>query len=380
MDINAPWVRSLFTALPGVREGQRRVVGWHVHSLGYWFSSRQARAKPQPAPDIRGPTESKALVPGWTRFERLSTWLLSRRLRRTTHRLGRPEAIVYTLPQYAGVAEAFPDAFQVYYAYDGYRFYGGWNAEQIDALEKRILGSCDVAFAISHQLAEDLRQKTQTPVFYSPNAVSESFVSALAGPPAEKPPELQGLAGKIVGCVGQISGAGYDWPLIEALADAVPEANFVFIGPLLEGLRGSQAEVGRVFQKPNVRWLGPRPHSDLPKYISAFDVCFGPYQVNAIKNRSSPLRMYDYLCTNKPVLFTPIHEVCEHREFLEVGATAEECARLIRKTLSPEYRVDSRARRRFIQDNTWEKRAAILWQRICEANSQTVNSDFMTRR
>jgi hypothetical protein len=163
--------------------------------------------------------------------------------------------------------------------------------------------------------------------------------------------------------------------LIEQLVALTPEISFVFVGPLFDDPPGSRRNIERIFRKPNVRWLGAKPHNELSNYIARFDVCFGPYRVNAIKNRSSPLRMYDYLCTSKGILFTPIREVCERRELVEVAGTPEECALLIRRMVAPGYEVDQVKRRQFIEDNTWERRAEVLWQRIKETRMNPAVED-----
>lgn len=369
VDINASWVRSLVTALPGVSDGTRRLHAWQVYGLSYWFANR-SRISVAP-PTQSGLVECVVAVPGWTRFASISTALLTLKVSALIRRLGPPEAIIYTLPQYAGVAKKLVNCFQVYYAYDGYRFYGaGWDPEYIGALESQMLHTCDIAFAISRQLQEDFQQLTAKPVFYSPNAASAALVSQLALPTSAKPIELQNLPGKIVGCVGQISESGYDWPLIEGVVKALPDFTFVFVGPLADNPPGSRAEVERILALPNVRWLGPRPHTELGNYFAGFDICFGPYAITPLNQRRSPLRMYDYLCTTKPVLFTPISEVCQHSEYLEVGGTIEECVGLIRKMVASDYQVDLPARRRFLQDNTWEKRAARFWKTIADCRME----------
>jgi glycosyltransferase involved in cell wall biosynthesis len=364
IDVNASWMRSLMMALPGVREGATRLHAWQVYGSRYWLANRSRISAAKS--DQTGLVEDVVAVPGWTRLSRLSTAVLSWKVKRFLRRFGPPAVIIYTLPQYAGVAAKFANCFQVYYAHDAYRFYDAWDPVRIGELENQILNSCDLIFAVSRQLQADFQKLTAKPVLYSPNAVSATLVSQLALPSIEKPPELRSLPDKVVGCVGQISESAYDWPLIGGLASALPEFTFVFIGPLADHSPESLARVKRVLRLPNVRWLGPRPHAELGRYFAAFDICFGPYAVTPLKQRGSPLRMYDYLCTSKPILFTPISEICHHHEYVEVGGTVEECVGLIRKMASSDYPMDLAARRRFLLENTWEKRAEQFWSRVGE--------------
>ena len=91
----------------------------------------------------------------------------------------------------------------------------------------------------------------------------------------------------------------------------------MFIGPRVDQAPENVAEIQRVFGQPNVRWLGARPHSELPAYLKRFDLCLAPYALTPLKHSGSPLRLYDYLATDKPVLFTPISEACAHKDLIE---------------------------------------------------------------
>jgi len=155
--------------------------------------------------------ERTAVLPGWRAGQWLSTRILASILGRTIERFGVPDAIVYTLPQYAGLAERFCSYRQVYYAYDPYEFYSGWCGTRVKALEIRMLKACRAAFAVSRQLVDDLQKLSQTPVHYSPNAVSQAFIEALRKAAGPVPADLAHIKGKIVGCIGQIQPDAYDW-------------------------------------------------------------------------------------------------------------------------------------------------------------------------
>src|SRR5207253_3195701 len=93
-------------------------------------------------------------------------------------------------------------------------------------------------------------------------------------------------------------------------------------------------------QKPNVHHLGVKPHSELPSYLMHFDVCFNPLIVNDHNDRRSPLRLFDYLATDRPILSTAIREAYEHAPFIEIGDSLDSCIRLLQKMLAPDYRTD----------------------------------------
>ena len=128
--------------------------------------------------------------------------------------------MVYTLPQYARVANRGLHSgrsgrtTEVYFAYDPYACYTGWDPVAVAAGERDLLTHCAAAFAISPALAEDFRKRTSRPVFVQPNGVSEIFLAAFDGP-LPPPDDLPAGGPPVVGCVGQISRA-YDWDLIRS--------------------------------------------------------------------------------------------------------------------------------------------------------------------
>lgn len=55
------------------------------------------------------------------------------------------------------------------------------------------------------------------------------------------------------------------------------------------------------------------PYRDLPKYISIADVCLLPSYQNKIMNEIVPIKLYEYLAMNKPVISTLLNGI--YREF-----------------------------------------------------------------
>jgi glycosyltransferase involved in cell wall biosynthesis len=241
---------------------------------------------------------------------------------------------------------------RVYFAYDPYACYVGWDQAAVAAGERELLARCDTAFAISPALADDFRRLTDRPVFVQPNGVSEAFLTAFDRPlPA--PGDLPPGGPPVVGCVGQISRA-YDLDLLEDLVLRCPELCFAFVGPLFGEDALFQARVHRLFSTANVRWLGEKPHTDLPRYIQRFDVCLNPLRAEPCNDRRSLLRIYDYLASDRPIVSTAVAPALEHRPHVAIGRGAAELADLLHR---PPAAPDPAARRAHIRGHTWERRA-----------------------
>jgi glycosyltransferase involved in cell wall biosynthesis len=348
VDGNAPWVRALFEAMPAdVTVHALRPVG-------------PAAAFRRPGQLFRGwrktgPRwwERTNLVPSWSKLPWLSSAACGRHVRQRLAGLADP-VIVYTLPFYSRVAGGSGGVPKVYFAYDPYKCYTGWDRNAVAAGEVRLLQGCDAVFAISPALADDYRKLSNRPVFVQPNGVSASFLEAF-DMPLPPPDELPPGGPPVVGCVGQISRA-YDWDLLLEAARRCPEALFTFVGPVFPEGPEVQEQVDRVFAAPNVRWLGPRPHEQLPRYIQRFDVCLNPLRVDRCNDRRSLLRLYDYLASDRPIVSTTVASALDHRPHVEVGRDAVEIVALIRRLIvSPG--VDRKVRHEYIRQHTWERRA-----------------------
>ncbi|MFL5329784.1 MAG: hypothetical protein ACJ8C4_12805 [Gemmataceae bacterium] len=360
IDGNAPWVRSLFAGMPGeVAVDLLRVysavdyVRNHRGSMRQIFRWRQVDERTR---------ELTVLVPGWTRAYAASSAIVQSAVRRVRRNPEAATSLVFTTPFYARVAKSFPGVNRSYFAYDPFLAYD-WDATSVARLEKELLCECDSVFAISHALADDFSAHTSQPVHYLPNAVAESFLERLSNQREPMPEDLADLPRPIIGCVGQINRS-YDWDLIATISDALPHMSFVFVGPIFLESAEMTKRIQSVLSRPNVRHLGTKPHEDLPRYLMHYDVCFNSLEVNEQNHRRSPLRLYDYLATDRPILSTAIREAYEHRPFIEIGPTADDCVNLLRTMTSPDYRTDLVGRAQYILRNTWQNRAEQMLQWI----------------
>lgn len=347
-DGSAPWVRSLFLAMPADVE----VVFLDVVSLGRGLSPVLSALR------RKSPSAPHVVIPGWTRAFDLSSRLVRRALVRLVEGETTLTRIVYNLPQYAAVAEGMRGLVpQAYYAYDPYTFYD-WDVGRIRALEDRALACCDPILGISRRLQADFAERAGREALHCPNAVSSAFLRALAAAP-RLPPDLRGIPGPLVGCVGQMNDT-YDWGLLQALTERLPEITFVFVGPIIDEDAAARARIKAFMQGRNVLWVGPKPHDALPAYMNAFDVCLNPLLVSPRNDRRSPLRLYDYLATDKPVLSTPLAEVAALDGHVTTADTPAAMASLLRRMVEDPAPFVGPRRAEWIAANTWEHRARQL--------------------
>jgi teichuronic acid biosynthesis glycosyltransferase TuaH len=362
VDTEAPWNRSLLDALPpGVR-----IHGFRVRNAFSFPGGVRGQFQRVGRTERVSETwdDTWVSVPSWHRAFALSSWLVTRRIRKTIRSFGQPGAILFTSPWYARVAEQMDCPAKAYYAHDTFRFYA-WGRTKTIALEGRLLRNCNVGFGVARRVVADLRRLAETPVYYLPMATAWSPRQASTEGEAASEKDMESVRKPRAGCVGQIHSSVYDWDLIEHLSASFPSVHFLFIGPRFKEQSSSVANrIETVFARPNVHWLGPKPHAHLPAYLRCFDVCINPLCVSEHNHRRSPLRLFDYLTTDRPIISTAIADAFNHVPFVSIANDKEEFGRLLAEALKQKAAPDLERRRDYIAANTWHARADTFWQCI----------------
>jgi len=117
--------------------------------------------------------------------------------------------------------------------------------------------------------------------------------------------EELGLDGFIIGYVGVLR----EWvdlePVFGALKDLDAEIKMVVVGK-----EGGFNENVRLAKKcgvsDRVTFTGMVPYSQVPKYISAIDVCLIPFKKSQISESALPLKLFEYMACGKPAISTEL--------------------------------------------------------------------------
>lgn len=117
--------------------------------------------------------------------------------------------------------------------------------------------------------------------------------------------EELGLDGFIIGYVGVLR----EWvdlePVFGALKDLDAEIKMVVVGK-----EGGFNENVRLAKKcgvsDRVTFMGMVSYSQVPKYISAIDVCLIPFKKSQISESALPLKLFEYMACGKPVISTEL--------------------------------------------------------------------------
>ncbi|MEN3052315.1 MAG: glycosyltransferase family 4 protein [Candidatus Methanosuratincola petrocarbonis] len=113
------------------------------------------------------------------------------------------------------------------------------------------------------------------------------------------------LNGFIIGYVGVLR----EWvdlePVFASLSKLNKEIRMVIVGK--EGDFQHNLDLAKKYNvSERVLFTGVVPYSQVPKYISAMDVCLIPFKTNAISSCALPLKLFEYMSCSKPVLSSNI--------------------------------------------------------------------------
>jgi glycosyltransferase involved in cell wall biosynthesis len=186
----------------------------------------------------------------------------------------------------------------VYYCTDNFAATSP-RASGVIRTEREVIRRADVVFAMSQAMVEHCRRYNDT-VVRVPMGVNVEHFERIgnSGPPAD---DLRGCDRPIIGYVGGVRRT-IDQELIKRVARERPQCTLVFVGPI-------QMSVSELKAYPNIVFLGPKSHDEVPRFVRAFDCCILPYVKNAYTDSVSSAKLYEYLIMGKPVVATNIAEL-----------------------------------------------------------------------
>jgi len=225
-------------------------------------------------------------------------------------------------------------------------------------LQKQVIKSTDHVVATSKNLHEYVAAHNPDS-HYLPNGVDEDFILK-AGEVPERPEEYKNLTKPIVLYVGAISD-WFDYDLYEYGVSHLQEFNFVIIGPI-SGVQ-SRNHILRIEKLAktygNFRYLGPRRHAELKKYLFHAKVGTIPFKISPLTNDINPIKLFEYCAYGLPTTASNMSELDHYSDHVFIYKDQEGYIKLLqdcvrnKNDLKPQL-ID------FARDNTWEKRFAYM--------------------
>ncbi len=193
----------------------------------------------------------------------------------------------------------------------------------------RYLKFADLVFVVS----DELGVKVQRLGFKSPILLGNGVNYDLFAQQKPNPSEIKEWPKPILGYAGAM-----DWldeNLLELVADSFKAATLVLIGPFINTERRDQFR--NVLERQNVKYLGPKPHSELPAWVQAFNVALLPFRKDELTAVLNPNKLYEYIAAGTPVVSLDFSQAISRLEkIIYVASTHEEFINKINKAISDE--------------------------------------------
>jgi teichuronic acid biosynthesis glycosyltransferase TuaH len=289
----------------------------------------------------------------WTRREVVGEKSLRRNykaydqhLREKSQRMGfdRP-AVITTNPFYAGFAPLEWAGPVTYYAWDDWAALAQlaqWKGDIEAAYELMARRGVRICAVSEHLLS---RIGSNGPGSVVPNGI----VPAEWQPPWRAPAWLANYPSPRILYAGSIHER-LDIGAICSLSEDLPDASILIVGPV-----ANFEIVEKLRRLHNVHIEDPLPHSEVPGLMANVDVCIMPHHRTALTESMSPLKIYEYCATGRPVVATdlaPVRNIHQRVRLVPVGGRF---APAVRDALSDDAMIET-DRQSFLQQNSWSGR------------------------
>ncbi len=242
-----------------------------------------------------------------------------------------------------------------YYCVDDFINWPGMNQPKlVQGLEDDLLKKSDLVFAVSDSLCKSRTNKKDETKLLTHGVDIPHF--AKASLPQESPIELKDIKTPIIGFYGLID-KHFDVELVEGILKAKPEWNVVCIGT-------KRISLSSLENYTNFYWFDAIQYSNLPSYAAQFTVAIIPYHVNEHTQTANPLKLREYIATEKPIVTTPMNEVFRFSKVINIAERGTSFIQAIENAL--ENPIDKKAREESLIGESWQDKAELVSRWIKE--------------
>ena len=298
------------------------------------------------------------VIPGfqmWPLVNAVNNFALRLLLRRWLSGLKFHKPVLWTYNPYSeNLVGTLGERFAIYDCVDELAASQGLvRSEVVRAQERRLLSKVRAAIVTHDNLYESKRHAVRE-IHLIPNGAEIEHLRRVVDDPAlEVPADIAQLRHPVIGFLGSVM-YWLDFDLLRALALARPQWSFAFVGPV-----GRPAGLPKI-RLPNVYLLGRKAYQDVPAYVKGFDVCLNPYLRDETAANCSPLKLYEYLASGRPVVSTDMPEARKFEDVIGIGQTPDEILACLEEALRPEASGGAAVARRLAValPHSWDQRFA----------------------
>jgi len=246
------------------------------------------------------------------------------------------------------------------YVFNVYSVPGKVFALSMEMILREIIKRSTVVTCASYGLMDYAKHINASRVVYVPNGISEIFKKVNGGGNVRKQFSIND-GDLVIGYIGSVEFWTDMQSLIDGIALAKKKRDDLRLFLVGKGLQTDYPKrvkgwlKARSLKEQTV-WTDFIPHEEVPKFISAFDICTIPFDVhNQTAYYAAPNKLWEYLSQMKPVMATPIPEILKNREHVTLVSNARGYAESIKSFNKEKIDSDKLLRARTLACNhSWQ--------------------------
>jgi glycosyltransferase involved in cell wall biosynthesis len=220
---------------------------------------------------------------------------------------------------------------------------------------QRLLTRARVVVGTADDLVAELKPH-RPEALLCPNGVDLAHFATAEVTGDDIPEDMRAIVARgtpIIGYYGALA-EWFDFDLVRHAAAALPDYQFVLIGPDYDGLTMQKAGINA---HPNIHWLGSKKYAQLPHYLACFDVATIPFKLTEALQAVSPLKLFEYMAGERPIVTTDLVE-CRKYPVALIARTPHEWVDRLREAVALRHDEAYLTQlRRTAEENTWTARA-----------------------
>jgi glycosyltransferase involved in cell wall biosynthesis len=245
----------------------------------------------------------------------------------------------------------------IYDCVDRHSAYKGMiNPEVVDRMEADLASGASYVFCTAKGLYDTLKQYNENISLIPNGADYELFSRAFGGDE-----ENIDLNKPVFGFIGMLQEC-IEYDYMEALVRQFPHGELIIVGRPLPGVDLSPLE-----KYPNVHFKGLLPQEELPGIIRSFNVCLNLFKEGNLSKDVSPLKLYEYLATGKPIVSTgePL-QVLDYAGVIYIAENKEDFVLKCKEALEEKDPEKRRKRMEYGKACSWDNRVGQMEKILIE--------------
>ena len=210
--------------------------------------------------------------------------------------------------------------------------------------------------ATADKLYNDVKAKRNKNYVLSTNGVNiEDFILEKDSKEPEKIKQIKANYKKIIGYYGALA-KWFDYELLDKVAKKYPQYAVVLLGLDYD----KSLNKSGLLNNKNVYYLGKINYKELINYAARMDLLTIPFKINEITESTSPVKLFEYMAIQKPILTTDMRE-CRKYKSVNIGKTHEEFLNIIPKVIK--MGTDENYKKLLMKEakqNTWKEKSEII--------------------